>query len=564
MVLHIELTGAFLPFENVYVAAVTKYNTRLGAVPLTGSADKLPDSLADKAALLKELHDRRAADPNPSNPWKADISMPDTLAPDDIVGFELTRAFRPFIYSFPVKKDDPIIDYYKSLGVMFPEGGLASIVQPAIEAQLSGVTLNPDDLEQELGGPYVSGFTATAKTGGGTPETYSSDYISSKTQLPTGVYPIPARQVQPYLRYKDVLKIERTLQYVVRNTITYSKMVWNSLTPEERAIMLEGYTIGVPKDGLPDETQHFPLLNCVANQVLGYFGNAMIMPFTLPPVLDNPVAPVNGDRPPPLTTGQIQDALTNFHRTGFSPPVSHIVLPTHGVLGEAVLGQCPSAEKIDLTRFWNWADSPIDKAPDLPANLLGHTNLLAGAAAPDTLSKLAPIINNVNAGAAPSDGNDLLKSLIAAGASQKDFSDSITGADKLAALVGQTLTTNEQARKDALATAQNMATKTLDKLPDLIKAESQGKAAAKKEADDAKKARDGKVKAAVDDLHKNAATYKKVAANITDDDDRQAYATKVVTDLAGEDGLPAAAASKLFDDYKDSPEFLTALGLPSE
>jgi hypothetical protein len=51
-----------------------------------------------------------------------------------------------------------------------------------------------------------------------------------------------------------------------------------SMTAEERAILLDGYTIGVPPDGLADATQMVPLLNCVQNRVLGVFGNSLIMP----------------------------------------------------------------------------------------------------------------------------------------------------------------------------------------------------------------------------------------------------------------------------------------------
>ena len=50
-----------------------------------------------------------------------------------------------------------------------------------------------------------------------------------------------------------------------------------------------------------------------------------------------------------------------------------VVLPTDGVFAEAVLGQSNAAEKIDLTRFWNWADSPI---PILPPDMrpVGRTS----------------------------------------------------------------------------------------------------------------------------------------------------------------------------------------------
>ncbi|WP_260145508.1 hypothetical protein [Streptomyces sp. 2132.2] len=40
-----------------------------------------------------------------------------------------------------------------------------------------------------------------------------------------------------------------------------------------------------------------------------------------------------------------------------------IAIATKGVFAEAVLGRANSAEKIDLTRFWNWKDSPIQITP---------------------------------------------------------------------------------------------------------------------------------------------------------------------------------------------------------
>ncbi|MFJ8746594.1 hypothetical protein ACIRL2_45560 [Embleya sp. NPDC127516] len=48
----------------------------------------------------------------------------------------------------------------------------------------------------------------------------------------------------------------------------------------------------------------------------------------------------------------------------FGAPVTNtIAIATKGVFAEAVLGRANSAEKIDLTRFWNWKDSPIQITP---------------------------------------------------------------------------------------------------------------------------------------------------------------------------------------------------------
>ena len=49
-----------------------------------------------------------------------------------------------------------------------------------------------------------------------------------------------------------------------------------------------------------------------------------------------------------------------------SIPTAKIVIPSGGVFSEAVLGQAFAAEKIDLTRFWKWQDSPI---PILPTQI---------------------------------------------------------------------------------------------------------------------------------------------------------------------------------------------------
>lgn len=40
-----------------------------------------------------------------------------------------------------------------------------------------------------------------------------------------------------------------------------------------------------------------------------------------------------------------------------------VPMPTGGVFAEAVLGRFNAAEKLDLTRFWNWQDSPIPLVP---------------------------------------------------------------------------------------------------------------------------------------------------------------------------------------------------------
>jgi hypothetical protein len=220
-----------------------------------------------------------------------------------------------------------------------------------------------------------------------------------------------------------------------------------SLSPDERAILLDGYTIGVPPDGVSDASQLVPLLNCVQNKLLGFFGNSMIMPFMIP----QGVADSMGIDP-----AAIQQNLLAYQQATFAPPQSTIALPTQGVLGEGVLGHCPSAEKIDLTRFWNWQDSPADTAPAIsPVTLpTAGPSIAAGLTAPNSLTSLPSLINNVLQAPPPNTG--LLQSMGADAAAQKDFSSGLTGAAQLAQLQQSGQGLANAARASALQTTQQL------------------------------------------------------------------------------------------------------------
>jgi hypothetical protein len=232
-----------------------------------------------------------------------------------------------------------------------------------------------------------------------------------------------------------------------------------SLTEEERAILLDGYTIGVPPNGISDASQLVPLLNCVQNKLLGFFGNSMILPFMIPQAV------TDGMKIDPV---KIQQGLLAYQQATFIPPQSTIALPTQGVLGEAVLGHCPSAEQIDLTRFWNWQDSPADSAPAISPVTLPTTgpSIAAGLTAPNSLGNLPSLINNVLQAPAPNTG--LLQALGADAAAQKDFSTALTGAAQLAPLVTNAQNQANSARAQALQVTQELNSQAMATVGDIV------------------------------------------------------------------------------------------------
>jgi hypothetical protein len=72
--------------------------------------------------------------------------------------------------------------------------------------------------------------------------------------------------------------------------------------------------------------------------------------------------------------------------------VEFVPLSSGGVFAEAVLGRSNSAEKLDITRFWNWQDSPIPIQPSDIAPIVAQSRAQSDAAiTPGQLS--APIVS---------------------------------------------------------------------------------------------------------------------------------------------------------------------------
>jgi hypothetical protein len=586
--LTISLTGRWIAYEKAWVNVLLRSGRKLGPVmldsPLTVMAPNQFGTRSEFVGKLKQLRNEGA-----ETQMTGSLLIPQSVDPSEIVAFEIRRAFDSIDYQLDPTKNPKYIALKPLLAL------------PGFTIDLSvfesSVQLSPGDLERELGGPTVRNFQARLQ---GTVDSLAADTIGSAQELPPSGLPIPAVERNPVLGFRDIMKIERTLQHVVRNTLTYSKAVWSSLTPEERVVMLEGYTIGLPEGGLDaagltDASQHVPLLNCIANQVMGYYGNCMVMPFSIPASL---AVLLNGDSSDedvetrePLTTAAVQEALTQFHREAFSPPESHFTLPTRGVLGEAVLGHCSSAEKIDLTRFWNWQDSPTEEATAIN-NVALRSNSLASLQAPNSLSNIPTIINNVAEGS--SGLGTLAQALAGKGPTATDFSTDFLGQNLLTTLGGKTIDSAESARKDALGSATQLAGKALDAGVDVFKTKfaadkaadekkaTEAKAADEKKAAEAKaaedkaaaaaKAKSEKQDATVSTLKANAPAFLGAAGNQATPEAAAALATNIIKGLNGEP-LPPELAARLFDvfDKKDestppvrtpaSTAWLTALGL---
>jgi hypothetical protein len=456
-VLDFSLAGRFLPFEDLFVTVVSKRGLRTPATLLTGPVDPLPtgkDAYASETEMLQDLRARRSPS-GATTTLVGSVVLPRSMPRQEVAGFEISRRFRPLDYAF---LGQAVRNLANAIALI---GNVGDLTGPIAGAAGQGSTrsYSPDRLESLLGGPPVTAFSAAA----GNVTFAQANFSGSPLLLPRTPYPVASQVIPALLGYTSVLEIEKTLQWCIRNTMTCSVAVFSSLTAEERIVLLERYELMLPpdEDGNP---QAVPLVSCITNTVLGYFGNCMILPFQIPFAATAATTTTGPDGTviPGLTTADITDALTRFHTDGFSPPHSTIALPTKGVLGEAVLGHCPSAEKIDLTRFWNWQDSPADVATDIGGITVAQGSLTAGLAAPSELTGVTPVINNFSTtGVSPDTA--LAQALGTAAAQRAGFDvAALTNAANLATVIGKTLDNAEAARKDALSQASTLAGKAMD------------------------------------------------------------------------------------------------------
>lgn len=237
------------------------------------------------------------------------------------------------------------------------------------------------------------------------------------------------------LHLGEIQRIEETYTHICTNTLRYSQALWSTMTPDERAMLLEQYLVDVSKlDTTPDDHTDIPLLNCIdVKTVLGFYGNCMIFPFTFPQALADDLG---------ITAAEIQNSLYSYHTNSFRAPTTTISLPTDGMIGEAVLGETNVSEKIDITRFWNWKDSDIDHM-DIDSSYLNGTDYLAGKSTKD----ITALNMNGATAATPVTVPDLVSALVS---KQTPTFDNITGLEQTASILNKATESAASGRDKAL------------------------------------------------------------------------------------------------------------------
>lgn len=155
------------------------------------------------------------------------------------------------------------------------------------------------------------------------------------------------------------------------NQLYYSQAVWKNMDSASLTHMLSTYSFA-----------GMPLLNSIDSKPIGVAGCYLVFPLNI-----HDEDWTKYLKSTDLSVGTKQESI--------------IPLPSGGVFAESVLGRSNGAEKLDITRFWNWSDSPIPiAAPDISALSSGsRANEAVEGIEPNGFGQ--PLINIVNPPALP-------------------------------------------------------------------------------------------------------------------------------------------------------------------
>ncbi len=228
------------------------------------------------------------------------------------------------------------------------------------------------------------------------------------------------------------------LPHLQENALYYSQAIWKSMSSAALLAQFEGYTF-----------QGRRLAEMVDFTPLATIGNYVAFGFH---ATDDARWKQFLEEHPDLDL----DNPANRVRSEDIVPV-----PSGGVFAEAVLGRFNAAEKLDITRFWNWQDSPIPiTAPEI-APLQAGSRAQAENLTPGQLGQ--PVLNIVNAPAVPDPtGLGAVLTAVSNGAMFRDMSN----AAQTAAAATEVLKAGFQ----AAGHSEEMAVKYADLAASLMKA----------------------------------------------------------------------------------------------
>ncbi len=266
-------------------------------------------------------------------------------------------------------------------------------------------------------------------------------------------------------RKEDTYLAGKLIEHLNSNLEYYNKVLWTSLDPDRRYMLLDGFNIQIFNGrGVPIGLKS--LASVVKNELITVVGNALVLPVAAGFKVDRSYIVERTD-----VGGVEKIDLIDHYRPRKPTPPFRISVPTRGVFAEAVMGQCDACENVKERSSQDWdkfrTDEPTSFSAVTPPAAVASDWKAAfkDLAAPLVAMQAAPAAPGVGAGLAN------LSELLGKGDAFRD----VTGLAKNQENAMATYQSNQESARAFAEMAKSMAmqshnTEHADKIMDSIKA----------------------------------------------------------------------------------------------
>jgi hypothetical protein len=197
-------------------------------------------------------------------------------------------------------------------------------------------------------------------------------------ELPAVTIPQGRRTDTPLVTVRAGAVDVNLSRHLEANRLYYSTAALRSLDAAQLALLLSGLSIELETDGdgAGPATQIIPIAQVIDPVPIRYVGNYLAFRMSVDTAYDLKWKKWLDDHA--VVVGKLYNQ-------------DIVPLGTGGVFAEAVLGRSNAAEKLDITRFWDWQDSPIPLQPTEIAAIQTGSRATPEDTRPGQLS--TPIVN---------------------------------------------------------------------------------------------------------------------------------------------------------------------------
>jgi hypothetical protein len=208
--------------------------------------------------------------------------------------------------------------------------------------------------------------------------TLNRNGVRFPVELPAVTIPQGRRTDTPLITVRSGAVDVNLAKHLADNRLYYSQAVLRSLDAAQLALLLSGLSITVDTLGPNNQPANktAPVAQVIDPIPIRYVGNYLAFRMSVESGFDLRWKEWLADHGVEVGKLYKQDIVP---------------LGTGGVFAEAVLGRSNAAEKLDITRFWDWQDSPIPLQPTEIAAIQTGSRATPEDVAPGQLSN--PIIN---------------------------------------------------------------------------------------------------------------------------------------------------------------------------